>query len=142
MTPRLVICLSLTILASCAGPTAPNSPADSEVAIIATKTNYAPGETVSAHLFNRSDRQVGYGACAVSLERYEGKNKWQEFWPTSGACIAILYQLNANSSRTVDIRLDSKLPSGVYRLRIQVLLESDRSVRSVFSPTFHVRDAA
>ena len=142
MKRRLCICFSFTVLTSCAEPTASISRADSEAAIITTKTNYALGETVSAQLFNRSDRQLGYGACAVSLEkRYEG-NKWLHVWPTSGGCIAILYVLDANSSRMLNTRLDSKLSSGVYRLRIQVSRESDRSVHSVYSPTFYVRDAA
>lgn len=84
--------LSFILLTACAEPTAPKSPSDLEFAIISTKNSYAVGETVSAKLLNRSDKQLGYGACAVALERYAG-GKWVHVWPTSGACIAILYVL-------------------------------------------------
>ena len=141
MKRSLLVGVTVGILSACASPMAPNSPEDAELAIIPTKTNYAVGETLSAQLFNRSATQLDYAECA-DLEKYQG-DKWVHVSPAIGACITlILYRLDANSSRTLEIRLNSTIPSGLYRLRIQISREDGRPLRDVYSPTFQIRDAA
>jgi hypothetical protein len=138
---RLLIVLTIISLPSCTHPASPDSRDDSDVVILSTKANYVVGETVSAHLFNRSDEQITFGACAVSLERYEG-GRWTHVWPTSGACIAILLSLSPNNNRTLEVPLETGIGPGTYRLRMSVSNGDNRAVRSIYSPTFVVRAAA
>ena len=128
----------LLALAGCSGSTAPQ-PGD--VVLIPTKSVYAPGETVSAQLFNRSDEQIGFGACSVRFEHLTG-SQWVLVGPEQVPCIAILYVLEPASTRMMQIPLDQTLESGTYRLRQEILPHTSLPARTIYSPEFRLRNAA
>ena len=97
--------LYLLALAGCSGSTALHA---NDVVLIPTKSIYAPGETISAQLFNRSEEQVGYGACSVRLEHLAG-SQWMLVGPEQLPCISVLYVLEPASTRTLQVPLDQIL---------------------------------
>ena len=130
--------LYMLALAGCSGSTAPKA---DDVVLIPTKSVYAPGETVSAQLFNRSEEQIGYGACSVRLEHLAG-SQWVLIGPEQLPCIAILYVLEPTTTRMMQLPLDQTLESGTYRLRQEILPQTSLPVRRIYSPDFRLRNAA
>ena len=91
------------------GPEAP------EVALIASESLYAPGDTLSAELINRSDEAVGYGACSLRLEHLGGRT-WSLVGPEEVPRIDVLSLPQPGGTRVLRLYLDPILEPGTYRL--------------------------
>ncbi len=131
--------LYLFALAGCSGSTALQ--ARDDVVLIPTRSIYVPGEVVAAQLFNRSEQQVGYGACSTRLEHLVG-SYWVLIGPEQVPCIGVLYVLEPASTRMLQLPLDQQLESGTYRLRQEILPLTSLPARRIYSPEFHLRNAA
>ena len=135
--PSVFRSLFLLALAGCSASTA--APTD-DVVLVPTKSVYAPGETVSAQLFNRSEDRIGYGACSVRLEHLSG-SQWVLIGPEEVPCILILYVLEPASTRTLQTPLNQTLETGTYRLRQEILPHTRLPARMIHSPEFRLRNA-
>lgn len=133
VSPLLVLALS-----GCSGSTTPQT---SDVVLVPTKNLYTSGETVSAQLFNRSQEQIGYGACSLRIERFEAAG-WVLIGPEQVPCIAILYVLEGGNARILQLQLDPTLGAGIYRLRHEILPHTSLPVRYIRSPEFRLQNAA
>jgi len=121
-------------LSACSGSTNPLFP---RVTLTPTRTLYAAGETISATLANRSDDEIGYGACAVSLERLVD-TRWTVVSEDQRICISILYVLARGDTKEVRLPLDLTLAPGAYRLRHEFLPGTSLPKRYVHSRAFRV----
>jgi hypothetical protein len=130
--------LYVLALPACSHSTAPQP---SDVVLIPTKSLYTSGETVSAQLFNRSEEQIGYGACSLRLEHLAG-SQWVLIGPEQVPCDLILYVLDPASTRIMQLPLDKALESGRYRLRQEILPQTNLPARKVHSPEFRLQNAA
>jgi hypothetical protein len=127
--------LSLLVLAGCSDSTASRT---DDVLLVPTMNVYAPGESVSALLFPRSEQQIGYGACSVRLEHLTG-SQWTLVGPEEVGCIMVLYVLEPASARTIQVPLSRTLEPGTYRLRQEILPGTRLPARMIHSPEFQVR---
>ena len=138
MNGYLVCPLLMLALSGCSASTAPQT---GDVVLIPTKNLYTSGETVSAHLFNRSQEHIGYGACSLRVERFEAAS-WVLIGPQQVPCIGILYVLEGGNTRIVQLQLDPTLESGIYRLRHEILPHTSLPARYIRSPEFRLQNTA
>jgi hypothetical protein len=137
MQIRLVLySLSLLALAACSGATAPKA---DDIVLIPTKSTYAAGETVSAQLFNRSQEQVGFGACSVRVEHLAA-SQWVLVGPEQIPCILLLIVVEPQSTRMLQVPLDQTLEAGTYRLRQDILPRTNLPSRRIYSPEFQLQN--
>ena len=137
MRKFLVYSVSVLALAGCSQSTEPKN---DNVVIVPTKNVYAPGESVSAQLFNRSPEQIGYGSCSLRVEQLAGA-RWNLIGPAELACDAVLIILSPTSTRVMQVQLDPTLESGTYRLRLEILPNTSLPTRFIYSPDFRVGNA-
>src|SRR5687767_9848620 len=105
MIRNLVCPLVMVALFGCSSSTAPQT---GDVVLIPTKNVYTSGETVSAQLFNRSQAQIGYGACSLRIERFQAAS-WVLIGREDVPCISILYVLEGGNTRIMQLQLDPTL---------------------------------
>lgn len=134
----LVYSVFVVVFAGCSDSTGLGN---SNVVLIPTKNVYSPSETVSAQLFNRSEEQIGYGTCSLRVEQLAG-GRWNLIGPAEVACDALLIVLAPTSTRVMQLQLDPTLESGTYRLRLEILPNTNLPVRYIYSPEFRLRNAA
>jgi hypothetical protein len=110
-----------------------------DVVLIPTAALYAPGETVSAHLFNRSEQGIEYTTSLVRLEHLEGV-RWvligEEPQPSG---LLELFSLEAAGTTMLSMPLDAQLETGRYRIRFGFVPEGTTPLRFIYSPTFEVQ---
>jgi hypothetical protein len=128
----------LTVALGCSALSGPSAP---DMLLVPTESLYAPGDTVSAELVNRSDEQVGHGACALRLEHLAG-GRWTLVGPEEVPCIAILYVLQPGATHVLRLHLDPTLKSGIYRLRAEILRRTSLPADYIRSPQFRLGSPA
>jgi hypothetical protein len=132
-----VVAFTVSSVLACSSSTDPFN----AVTVAALANEYAPGQMVDARLFNGSNEAIGYGACALRLERRQG-NAWVLVGPEMVPCIDILYILDSNASVTIQTRIDKSVPIGIYRVRATIYPRTQIPSGDISSREFIVRSAA
>jgi hypothetical protein len=138
MSIRRGLVLCLIALIGCEDPMA--SIGD-DVVLVPTEALYAPGEIVSAHIFNRSEVDIGYGVTSLRVEQLDGV-RWVLIGPEGLPSLLELFVVEAGGATVLQAPLDSQLTPGTYRLRFSYLPQTIAPSRFTYSPTFEVRAGA
>jgi|SRR5687767_2771539 len=137
MTKKPVgIVFAFALFLGCSGTTDPYS----NVTVVPSKGVYMAGELVTADIVNGSNETIGYGACALRLERREGSS-WVLVGPEQLPCIDILYILESNATATRQVPIDKSSPAGTYRVRATIFPGTHLPTRDIRSAEVLVRDA-
>ena len=140
MHPKLLPLLLVAVAASaCSLPSQLSE--DDEVLLRTDRRLYLHGDTMEVQFINDSDEPVGYGACSGSLQRLE-QGSWEEVYPETGPCIAILYVLEPGGRQVSRQPIDPSLTPGTYRLRRRILPGTTLPERTIVSPPLAIRAPA
>jgi hypothetical protein len=132
MVKRFVWAVLPFVVAACFSATEPRGLG---VVLTPAKTVYIPGETITAELANNSPSPIGYGACALRLQRQQGPG-WILVGPDEVPCIMVMIVLDPGAKRTLSLPIDPALPSGVYRLVFGYSPDTKLPDRVVYSLPF------
>ena len=119
----------------------PSGPRFDEIVLTPDREVYAPGDLITADLFNGSDIEIGFGGCDLRLEQRVG-SQWQIVGPAHLPCLSILYGLTPGGRTTQTLRLATDLEPGDYRLRQRILPRTSLPARYVWSDVVRVGAAA
>ena len=100
------------------------------------KASYERDEVATLRLENRSSEDLGYGVCALSVERRAGST-WRHHSPEPGMCIGILYVVASGEHVGFDADF-SALEPGVYRYRMELLPGTHLPIIPIRSRTFTI----
>ena len=118
--------LSCVLLAGCSLLGTEEAPtADRLVPFQTERTNYSPGDSVTATLTNTTEYELGYNLCFATLQRDTDSGWEQTDRDMEGYCLAIQYHLKPGKEATYDYHLPDQLPDGEYRYRTNVGWETD-----------------
>ncbi len=120
------------------GDPAPGPANDTSARLTVAPAGARVGDQVTLTLTNRSNQQLGYNLCPVSLERQEGE-RW-ESRPELPAevCTMELRMLAAGASATYDHTLPA-IPPGTYRFRLGVEWPMNGGQVNIASEPFEVQ---
>lgn len=132
--------VGLLLLLACNSPVGNNREASATgefvLELVPAKGSFARDEEATLQLKNRSDENLGYGACSLLLERRSAAG-WSLARPEPEVCILILYLLP--SGEEVEFAIDfSSLDPGVYRYRMDLLPGTHLPETTIHSPEFVV----
>ena len=130
----------LLIIAALSGCSEPSGPGLEKVTLAPDREAYAPGETVSAELFNGSDIELGIGLCGLRVEQEVG-SQWTLVGPFSLRCLDPMLGIGPGSRYVQTLRLDPDLAGGVYRLRQEIYPGTSLPTRFIRSPAFRLQAA-
>lgn len=122
------VTMTLLLLLACS-----RSPTDAgeRVRIRTVSSRYAPGAAAVVTLTNVGGQVLGYAACPVELQRYNG-SEWEDYNSKSGftaePCDMIILRLRPGEEDTVTFLLPAQLPDGSYRFRLENVLGVGESV--------------
>lgn len=104
--------------------------------IVPDQDTFSRDAEATLRLENRSDEGLGYGACALRLERRIGSS-WKPTAPESEACILILYVIGPGKHSEFEINL-SNLDPGTYRFQMDIMPGTSLPEITIESPVFNV----
>jgi hypothetical protein len=130
---RAFLAFLIVSFAACSLPTG----SDPVAVIRLASSSTLSGDTIRAELVNRSSEPVGYGACSLFLDQRAGDG-WVAVAPERQYCILPLYSLASGSALPLKLLAPSSLPSGVYRLRHQIVPRRKGADIEVYSEPFTI----
>ena len=129
----------LLILAGCGSPLAASfggGGGAEGVELIVAEESYARGEQGMLSLVNGSKDPVGYGACALRLERLSAAG-WRTVGSDPEVCILILYVVQAGATRELPFETAS-LDPGTYRYRLEIMPDTQLPSTHIRSSSFRI----
>lgn len=139
--PRAVLGpIALLLLLACNSPLANDgegpTTGDFTLELVPATGIYSRDEEAVLQLRNRSDEDLGYGACSLLLERRTASG-WRRVTPKPEYCILILYVVRSGGAAEFPVDFSS-FDRGTYRYRMVVMPGTNIPEITIISPEFVV----
>src|SRR5262244_3601893 len=120
-------------LVACQAESVPTLPADTPfpVTIEVVRSPVARGDSPGFVLSNQSTVDLGYNLCMDGILERRTPTGWVAIYPPPNPCPAILFELQAGTTRTVEFGTSLAPSAGEYRLRVRFsfIYDTGRVVR-------------